>query len=243
MKTILHLKRGFTLIEMLVVMAILLTLMSIVVPSMGVLRNQAHNTKCVVNLGQQANAFLLVVSDDDGRLPLHRETPSSPLRIYYDYIDEYVDSQGTLVCPKNDDEPDWNTNFTEGGRTRPWQFTTNGNQLYGSYVFNGWLYSSAMSWLGDTAMWFGDSISAVTNPTQTPIATDGYWPDAWPQVHHSVPSSGDENNIYTGSSPYETRIYTDRHYPAYQNFSFVDGHATKIPHSRIPSLTWNRDYP
>jgi len=63
-------KRGFTLIEMLVVISIIGILAGLLMPVVSQTRSYAHKTTCLNNLRQIGMALEMYLSDNDGRLPL-----------------------------------------------------------------------------------------------------------------------------------------------------------------------------
>lgn len=67
-------KKGFTLIELLVVISIIAVLMSILMPALGKVKEQAMKVVCGSNTRQQAIAFTTYASDNAGKYP-HRLHP------------------------------------------------------------------------------------------------------------------------------------------------------------------------
>jgi len=63
-------KRGFTLIELMVVIAIILLLISILLPSLSAARQEGHRVKCLANLHEQGK-FASMNAIDDSRSRLH----------------------------------------------------------------------------------------------------------------------------------------------------------------------------
>jgi len=62
-------KRGFTLVELLVVVAITALLISLLLPAINKVRNKAQVLKCSANLRSIGQGFALYVSDNRGFLP------------------------------------------------------------------------------------------------------------------------------------------------------------------------------
>jgi len=68
------LRDGFTLIELMVVVAIIAVLAGLLLPAIASIRDMAIRTTCGSNLRQQGQIFMVYAADNKGRLPM-------PLRI------------------------------------------------------------------------------------------------------------------------------------------------------------------
>ncbi|MGQ9731798.1 MAG: type II secretion system protein [Candidatus Zipacnadales bacterium] len=96
-------KRGFTLIEMLVVIAIIVVLMAIIFPVYSVVRRRARETQCVSNLNQLMVA-LKQYREDHGKYP---STPWYDGTIgryrggFSDLYPDYIDDTSVLICPED----------------------------------------------------------------------------------------------------------------------------------------------
>ncbi len=67
--------RGFTLVELLVVIGIIAVLISILLPTMGKARESARRVKCAANLGQVNNYLRMYFNDNRDRLPRVNQFP------------------------------------------------------------------------------------------------------------------------------------------------------------------------
>src|SRR5688572_33158671 len=72
-------RRGFTLVELLVVLGLIATLMSLLFPVLAKVRSAANGTACMSNLRQLGQGWHLYVADHRGQLmPYVFSTPMTP---------------------------------------------------------------------------------------------------------------------------------------------------------------------
>jgi prepilin-type N-terminal cleavage/methylation domain-containing protein len=70
-------KTAFTLIEMLVVLAVLVALMGLLLPVLGFVREKGRQTTCLSNLGQLGKALHMYADDWNGYIPPYNNLDAS----------------------------------------------------------------------------------------------------------------------------------------------------------------------
>ncbi len=255
-------QRGFTLVELLAVITIILILLALLLPvvSRGIFN--AKSMQCLSNEKQLQMAHQLYLNDNSQQLiPYYGST------LWMNYILPYHESGGidakhdrVRFCPNA--TKCTISDFTTAATTA-WYYSNDGS--YGSYGINGYLYGTIWAqdmpgndWLiggrwhprytmGDVQVkWFKHM--GNTDPSSTPLFLDCQWVDLWPredQIDGAVNQS-----VYDSASVYGTdpkscgslaRSSLTRHGDAV-NIVYVDGHGKRVRDADLKYQKWNRTW-
>src|SRR3989339_428756 len=244
-------KKGFTLVELLVVISIIALLMAILMPALARVRKQAANVICKSNLKQWGSIFYMYTQDHGGRFQPGQKPDGK-----YDFTVDWV-----IVMEKY--YTDWNLRFCpaakkpyeEGGTPTfgAWGGTMGGSGVYhGSYGINNWICNipPTSGTIGGqypvADFWRNINVKGQNN---IPMVVECWWARGFPkdtdtpltdQKYHEL-NGAPEKGTGHGPPGNMQRYCIDRH-NGYVNGVFMDQSVRTIGLKELWALKWNRSF-
>ena len=253
--------RGFTLVELLVVIGIIAILMGILVPMLSKARAAANTTVCLSNIRQLNICYLMYSQDYKGRLIAEWTVgPLWPyqLKPYFSKLPNASVSntetrEGILRCPAAPDKPSDDSDKSPSPSPFQQYFTTHSTmgKIQASYGMNRWLYDTWKKEEIDngpgskpsTNYWMGKDPTATfwklqkSSKGQIPLFFDCRWREARP----SNPNDLTKDGYYPMGGGEMTNVATRRH-GRVVNISFTDLSTKTVPLPELWSFKWNPNW-
>ena len=234
-------EKAFTLVELLVVIAVIALLMAILLPVLGRAKRMAKAVECQSNLHQCGVLFEIFTNDRGGRFYERGDhfERAEPYRCGLDWITPYYDAFGEhFFCPmatKRDPHPGigiWGTTFTA------WHCRRHPDGPAGSYGMNKWCLGTEFGYeprVEGRSAW-GTVNQKGTNNIPVffdcmidwvmPLETDGPPPyeDSWSEYQSFIGEAC--MNRHAGGT----------------NMLFMDWSVRKVGIKEVWTLKWHPDY-
>ncbi len=224
-------RHGFTLIEMLVVIAIIALLSTLIVPAVGRALSKAKSVRCLAHMKQIGTAIASFSSDNQGRIPLvtNQGSSSSAGKLHWiQYLSGYVGKEDAGWVDPNDPTsvfwgcPEWR------GRDASWNIPPRANAAVSSspgYGMNMYPEQPA-NWNANSRndqsnepLYALDQITHASNRVLVADAIDWH-----------VSASWNYDNGYFGFTSW-SRGAPQRHGKT-ANYLFFDMHAQALPYTK-----------
>jgi prepilin-type N-terminal cleavage/methylation domain-containing protein len=257
-------KTGFTLVELLVVIAVIAILIALLLPVLSSAKLKAHQTKCLSNVKQLALAGFMY-ANEHGKPVLYDSTPGVPGGIWMGSLaDYYAKNQALFVCPAAPlRQPPPESGNRLGTANASWVRWTHDGQtmFFGGYGYNAWLYSDIAKHYPASmpAAWVFTKENSIQNATLTPVFVDANWVDLspketnapWPNLYTGGPMSGVDNGMsrctisrHGGINPSRAprKLTTGEKMPGAVLMGMADGHSTLVKLEDLWKYYWHVDW-
>ena len=234
-------KKMFTLLELLIVIAIIGILATILLPSLSKAREVSKTAVCLSQVKQLTMAYLIYSGENNNKTIGKFPTFPDKTNMWMGMIYPYHNSPDVMKCPSathlSQDtaaQNVWGSAKTGWAGDSGW-WTYGGFKGRGSYALNSWTWSSNKDGIATNDNYF-HNLAQVDTPTNTPLFFDSNWVDTLPNRNQDpVSSDGSQRNSIG-------RIYIDRHYQKKVNYGLIDGSARTFKLSELYHLDWNNDF-
>lgn len=174
-------RNAFTLVEMLLVVALIVLLISMLLPALGRTKMAAKITLCQSLQKQLGSATFMYSLDYDGRLwPIDHSVD----HYWHDkLIPYYGDGDQVRICPEAEiikGSPGF------GHAKRAWHWAM--NESYGSYGLNLWFTPKGVYQNDPVFQQEGYYRNFKSADPKAPVYTDASWVGAWPEATDFVPA-------------------------------------------------------
>lgn len=229
-------RKAFTLIELLIVIAIIMVLMALLMPTFVSARHQSRGTVCLSSLRQLASAQLLYGDDHAERFPLAfyrvEEGAFVCLRTVWGMVKPYLKNEAILVCPANP-QP---TDLTAVRSAVPILTPLCGDEPHSVSLMPNWcLLVNSFTYPDVPAV----SLADIPFPAETGAWFDGELLSARARFEpYSLiaPVHGQQSRV-----PAQVFVGQEHRYHGRVQASFVDGHAKSYPALLLPDARWTGD--
>jgi prepilin-type N-terminal cleavage/methylation domain-containing protein len=222
---------GFTLIELLVVIAIIAVLMSILMPGLGMAKQQVRNVICRSRVRNWGFAFQLYTSDNKGLFPDDCGIQDG----YVAKLQDYIKEDEIRFCPMA------TKTIPEGGRQPFAAWEDDG--FAGSYGLNDWVLSG---WPGISSthydwLWKTPNVKkAAYVPLMLDCSIITY---VNPRFDNEPPAYEGDVIFQTGPASGEMKRFCVNRHKERTNGVFLDFSVRPVGLKELWVLRWHQDWP
>ncbi|QOV90941.1 type II secretion system protein [Humisphaera borealis] len=241
--------RGFTLVELLVVIGIIALLISILLPSLGRAREAAKSVVCKSQLKQLHFAWQLYQTDNRGKFFDYPLGGAPGTRHWMPYlIPQTSNTTQIFLCPSAAADPAGFVpgTYALGTAQTPWVEQRAGEVApydRSSYCYNQNLHPK--STYGSVNDRFQNA-SQLRDPTIVPVLGDGLFRGGTPGVagtkRHMPKNLSNPLPEEAASKADEAMRFISNRHGSITNIVFADGHIDGVSLTDIFTLKWHRNY-
>ena len=224
---------GFTLVELLIVLATIAVLISILIPTLKKAKNQARITVCQSNLHQWGIAFRAYTEQNNNRF--FKGPLESSWDDWVEIMEPYTASRGEINCC-----PFATRTHAEGGHGiyAAW---SDSEGDYGSYGLNAWICDS-----GDDELVFKNEAywnrPDVPEAYTIPVLLDSLNTAGWPDDSSLPPQTDGQPPQQPTLAEQMKNFCINRHQNGMISCLFMDASGREVGLKELWKLKWNRDF-
>jgi prepilin-type N-terminal cleavage/methylation domain-containing protein/prepilin-type processing-associated H-X9-DG protein len=247
---------GFTLIEVLVVVALVALLIGLLVPALGQARRSARQVTCRSNLHQWGLAWAVYTQENKGFFSDGAGVGWARGEWFQALRDEYRRKPQLLACPEAKLRRGPGTQETSVGLDDPSAVEYGGphtmyllpvddptvtaakRQVLASYGANDWIYAAQTDIQGRKKEWHWGRMDAPPKSSITPLFGDTMWRGGGPHHDNARPAYSGEWKGYDA----EFNHFAIQRHGRGIHLAFFDGSARHVRARHLWRLTWNRQF-